>query len=244
MRCERVALTEFGRRRPPRDRILSLHSVTPAWGVNDVPPARFRRHLEVALGAGYEFVPASELASGVGDHGAARLSLTFDDGVRSVATDAAPILAENGIPWTLFVVTDWVEGHHRTGHELVLDWRELEALASREGVTIGSHSATHPDFGRLDFATAADELVRSREAIRRNLGLVVDDFAIPFGQSVNWTGAAAQAAREAGYLRVYAQSEDRRPPGTVPRTFFAGFDGDRMFRAALGGAFDGWEEWF
>jgi hypothetical protein len=36
---------------------------------------------------------------------------------------------------------------------------------------------------------------------------------------------------------------ERRPPGTVPRTFITRFDNDRLFRAALGGAFDRWEEW-
>ncbi len=51
------------------------------------------------------------------------------------------------------------------------------------------------------------------------------------------------AARAAGYTAVFAQSEERRPPGTVPRTFITRFDGDRIFRGALGGAFDRWEEW-
>ena len=61
---------------------------------------------------------------------------------------------------------------------------------------------------------------------------------------MNWTPAAAVAARAAGYTTIYAQAEETRPDGTVPRTFVTSWDHDRIFRAALQGTFDRWEEWF
>jgi Polysaccharide deacetylase len=102
---------------------------------------------------------------------------------------------------------------------------------------------THPDFGQIDQEQAVDELETSRRAIERHLGFAPETFAIPLGQSMNWTPQAATAAKAAGYTIVYAQAEDTRPDGTVPRTFVTRFDGDRIFRALLGGAFDRWEEW-
>ena len=102
---------------------------------------------------------------------------------------------------------------------------------------------THPDFGRLAPDALECELVMSRDTIRQRIGVDVTEFAIPMGRSVNWTPTAGEAARSAGYAVVYAQSEELRPAGTVPRTFISSFDGDRLFRAALGGAFDAWEEW-
>ena len=42
---------------------------------------------------------------------------------------------------------------------------------------------------------------------------------------------------------MFAQAEETRPAETVARTFVTRWDGDRVFRAALGGAFDRWEEW-
>jgi len=244
MRCERVVLSYAGRRNEgPRPRILCYHSVgTPRWGVNDVSPARFRRQIERALAAGYRFVPAAEIARADVPTQAPLLAVTFDDGLRSVLDHAAPVLRTYGIPWTIFVVSDWASGQHRFGEGTMLDWRDLERVAAAGG-RIGSHSVSHPDFARLEPGTAANELARSREAIRAHLGLDVTEFAIPFGQSMNWTPAAQQAALEAGYTTVYAQSEDRRPPGTVARTFVTRFDGDRIFDAALGGAYDRWEEW-
>src|SRR5579859_3792647 len=141
MCCERALLAAVPRSRTAASgRILCYHSVgTPAWGVNDVSPARFRRHLERPLVAGYRFVPADAIACGGGQPG--ELAITFDDGLQSVATNAAPVLAELGIPWSLFVVSDWADGKHQFGPHTMLGWRQLARLAER-GVVIGSHSAS------------------------------------------------------------------------------------------------------
>jgi peptidoglycan/xylan/chitin deacetylase (PgdA/CDA1 family) len=229
---------------------LCFHSVgTPEWGVNDVAPSRFRRHIELALGLGFTFVTAAELADELAATGAESnrrhdrlLALTFDDGVRTVATEAAPILASYGIPSTVFVVTDWADGKHRHG-DLLLGWRDIEALAS-SGATIGSHTVSHPDLGVVSTDRARDEIGRSRAVIADRVGLVPEDFAIPLGHSGNWRPELLDLARAAGYRHVYAQCEDRRPPGTTARTFITRYDDDATFRAALGGAFDRWEEWY
>lgn len=57
-------------------------------------------------------------------------------------------------------------------------------------------------------------------------------------------GGAGAAAAEAGYTTVYAQSVDTRPDGTVLDTFITRVDRPKIFRAALAGAYDGWEEWY
>lgn len=243
MCCERSVIASLpGLPQEPRSRILCYHSVgTPSWGVNDVSPTRFRRQLETALREGYRFVPADELASdATGD--AKRLAITFDDGLRTVATNAAPILKEYGIPWTIFIVSDWADGRHDFGEDIMLGWSEIARLATA-GATIASHSVTHPNFASLDAAAAATELRGSRQTIGQRIGLDTTGFAIPFGQSKNWTAVAGKAALDAGYKTVYAQSERRRAPGTVARTFVTRFDGDRIFHASLRGAFDRWEEW-
>jgi peptidoglycan/xylan/chitin deacetylase (PgdA/CDA1 family) len=225
-----------------RSRILCYHSTgTPLWGVNDVSPARFRRHLELALAGGYRFVPAADIAAG--RYGDRDLAITFDDGLASVALHAAPILAELGIPWTIFVVSDWAEGKAPLWPEgTLLGWREIEHLAAA-GAQIGSHSVTHGNFGLMSEDQAREELAGSRRVIASRLGIVTNSFAIPMGQAADWTPAAAAAARDVGYEYVYAQAEETRPPDTIARTFITRWDGDRVFRAALGGRFDRWEEW-
>lgn len=242
MQAERALRATTANGRPAATgRVLCYHSIgTEQWGVNDVSPQRFRAHLELALRLGYRFVPAAMVAQGRA--GALDLAITFDDGVLSVAQRGAPILAELGIPWTLFVVSGWADGRHSFGNGIMMGWAEVESLAA-QGVEIGSHSVSHPDFGSLSPGLAQRELVESRRLIEARTGIRTTSFAIPMGQSKNWSEAAGAASREAGYDLVYAQSVDSRPTGTVPRTFVTRFDDGRLFKAALEGAFDAWEEW-
>ncbi len=240
MRGERELLARLHHRPQDRSRILCYHGVgTPGWGVNDVSSEQFVEHIESALRLGYRFVSLDEAVR----HQAARtLAITFDDGLASVATNAAPILRALGVPFTVFVVSAWADGRHDFGDGVMMGWTDLQRLADG-GAAIGSHSVSHPNFSRLGPAETARQLRDSREAISCRLGITAETFAIPFGRSSDWTAAAADAATQVGYRMVFAQSEDARPPRTVPRTFVARSDNHRTFRAALEGAFDSWEEW-
>jgi peptidoglycan/xylan/chitin deacetylase (PgdA/CDA1 family) len=239
---ERNFLATFGTRRSkPKGRILCYHSIDePEMGVNDVTERQFRTQIEIALAKGFTFVEPSQIAKG---HGRERdIGITFDDGRKSVATHAMRILAEYRIPWTLFVVTNWTDQTDPYLGSRILGWADLERLIAN-GVEIGSHSASHPDFGKLEPGRLTEELSGSRKAIEARLGFAPASFAIPLGQSMNWNAAAAAAAREAGYEIIYAQAEETRPPDTVPRTFVTHFDDPRVFGALLTGVFDRWEEW-
>lgn len=233
---ERIASTA-----PPTGKILAYHSIgTSDWGVNDVRPVDFERHLQLAADDGWTFATPAQVMA---EPDRKQLAVTFDDGVTSVLHNAVPVLRHHGIPATMFAVTGWADGLRPDGHRDVLDWKGLSALQDA-GVALGSHSVTHPDFGLLTADAALRELVESRERMGQAMGLDVREFAIPFGQSRNWTAAAGTAAVEAGYTTVYAQSVDTRPAGTVARTFITRIDRPTIFRAALAGAYDGWEEWY
>ncbi len=242
MCCGRHAFAAMGR--PHKryiGRILCYHSIGQSeYGVNDVTPAKFRRHIELALAAGYRFVPASELAKTGGAE--KDLAITFDDGMKSVLTEAAPILKEYDLPWTFFPVSEWSEQRHAFDEDFVLTWRDIETLLAA-GAEMGSHSATHPDFGDIELPEMIDELGGSRDMFQKRLGFAPETFAIPLGQSGNWKKGAQKAASDAGYSNIYAQAEKTRPEGTVPRTFITQFDGDRIFKSVLKGKFDTWEEW-
>jgi peptidoglycan/xylan/chitin deacetylase (PgdA/CDA1 family) len=224
-----------------RGRILCFHSVgQPEFGVNDVPPDRFRRHIELALELGYRFVPPAEIARDGG--GPNDLAVSFDDALKSVLTKADPILREHNIPYTVFAVSEWSDQGQDWQKEKVLSWDELGDMMER-GVEVGSHSATHRNFGCIDEKRARVEFETSRDTIKARLGFTPDFMAIPFGQSANWSDVADRVAREVGFTTIYAQAEETRPPGTIARTFVTRFDDDRIFKALLRGAYDRWEEW-
>ncbi|MFB8146053.1 polysaccharide deacetylase family protein [Microbacterium sp. NPDC056003] len=236
---DRHTLASFGRDTPRAGgRILCYHSVgQPRWGINDVGVRRFHRQIESALDAGYRFVPAAQLARTGG--GPRDLSITFDDGPRSILTTAAPILASYGIPFSVFVVSGWSEDG--LGGD-ALSWADVSRLAEL-GADIGNHSATHPDFSRIDKERALHEIGDAEELIAKRTGIRTTSFAIPWGQSRNWPADAHQAAQELGYDVIYAQAEQTRVPGTVARTFVTRVDSPRVFDALLRGRYDRWEEW-
>jgi peptidoglycan/xylan/chitin deacetylase (PgdA/CDA1 family) len=244
MFCERhlVATTSAkSTRARSTGRILCYHSIgQAATGVNDVRPKQFCRQIELALRSGFRFVPPAQIARTGGSP--MDLAITFDDGWTSVLSDAAPILRDYGIPWLLFVVTSWSDHQSAWAKESILPWRDIDRLMA-QGAQIGSHSVTHPDFALIERNQMIDELCGSRDSILQRLGFAPADFGIPYGQSMNWPPVAGEIAREAGYETVYAQAEETRPNGTIPRTFVTRFDGDRIFNALLRGAYDDWEEW-
>jgi peptidoglycan/xylan/chitin deacetylase (PgdA/CDA1 family) len=76
----------------------------------------------------------------------------------------------------------------------VLDWPELRRLA-QEGVTLASHTRTHPPMHLLEVPTARAEVLDSMEDLRREVGEVLPLFAYPGGR---YSPRVVQAVREAG----------------------------------------------
>jgi peptidoglycan/xylan/chitin deacetylase (PgdA/CDA1 family) len=64
--------------------------------------------------------------------------LTFDDGWKSVYTDAYPILKEFGYPYTLYLYKNYVDGGGKA-----LTTPMIQEMV-KNGATLGSHSVSHP----------------------------------------------------------------------------------------------------
>ena len=62
----------------------------------------------------------------------------------------------------------------------VLDWEELREL-SRAGATIAAHTHTHPALTRLPLEQARDEIRKSQEVVRSEIGEALPIFAFPYG---------------------------------------------------------------
>jgi len=98
-----------------------------------------------------------------------------------------------------------------------LDWDMLLEM-QRAGMTIGSHSRTHPLLTLESVSTIRRETSGSKRELEARLGAVVRHFAYPNG----WFDAATiQAVDDAGYLCAYTSCrhrDDARPLHTLPRT--------------------------
>ena len=168
--------------------ILTYHSLDSSGSVISISPLAFRRHITHLVHAKVRCVTVDDLLADTGGTGDA-VALTFDDGFVSVATEAAPLLADYGLPATLFVVTDCVGATNRwAAHDSsnvprlpLLNWVALEKLALR-GFTIASHTATHPDLTRLQPSRLAHEIDAAAVELARRLGSRPQGFAYPYGR--------------------------------------------------------------
>ncbi len=170
--------------------IVTYHAIgTPASRVT--APARWLNDdVSALVDAGYALVSLDACA----DWLAGRLVLpartavvTFDDGYASLATEASPVLQRLQVPATVFVVGGRVGLDNRwpgqptwvPGLPLV-DSHMLRDLAA-SGVTIGSHSWTHPHLPLLDDDALEDEVVAAADRLEQMAGVPVRHLAYPYG---------------------------------------------------------------
>lgn len=74
---------------------------------------------------------------------------------------------------------------------------ELFAAAARPGVTVGSHSWSHPNLTRLDGSALTEELVRPMDWLKSRVPSFVPWIAYPYGRTSSRVEARA---REVGYV--------------------------------------------
>ena len=120
------------------------------------------------------------------------ICLTFDDGSASDYLAAFPILKGHDLRATFFVVTD------RVGTPGYVTWDQLREM-SVHGMSVQSHSRTHPFMSQCTPAELRAELHLSKDAIERHLGKAVEVFAVPGG---DWNERCRLAAKECGYRAV------------------------------------------
>lgn len=147
--------------------------------------------------------------------------MTFDDAYLSVPELALPVLADLGVPATVFVPTDHADRRSLrrwpgisqwlgTPWEQELcgaGWEELSRLVD-SGWEIGSHTRTHRLLTELPDAALREELAGSRQDCLDATGLPCDSIAYPYGEADT---RVAAAAKEAGY-RAGALLTDSLPP--------------------------------
>jgi peptidoglycan/xylan/chitin deacetylase (PgdA/CDA1 family) len=83
---------------------------------------------------------------------------------------------------------------------VMLTWDDVREM-HRLGMTIGSHTMTHPNLPSAGLADAARELRESKDRLERELGASVTMFSYPNGGAERYlTPDVQRAVREAGYL--------------------------------------------
>ena len=85
-----------------------------------------------------------------------------------------------------------------------LTWDEVREMAAGGLVTVGSHTCTHPSLARVPLDAARREVVRSRQAVEREVGSPCRLFSYPYGGPGDVNAAVRALVREAGYAGAVA----------------------------------------
>ncbi len=198
---------------PPRTlpRVLCFHKISSRFCLEGTwtTPRRFAAMIDRLLERGWTFIDEAAFLHSLeapDPANARRVFLTFDDGYAHLADTAFPLLAERGIPFHVFLVTDYTGrdntwdlglGRPRSRH---LDAGQIAGMAAA-GVTFGSHTAAHADLTRMVPDAMAADLLRSRDAVTALAGRPARTLSYPFGI---YNDAVRSSAREAGYEAAFS----------------------------------------
>lgn len=171
-----------------------------------VPLASFKGQLEHLRRHGYQMLSEDDFLQWLdGGRAPARsVLITFDDGYRSVLTNAAPALRAAGAPAVCYVcpgmfgrTSTWMP--HAADHPLMTG-EEVQSLAEF-GIAVGVHGHDHSP---MDTLTEDELRLHTADAAREVTELIRQSpktFAYPYGAH---SSTARAAVRSAGFAAAFA----------------------------------------
>lgn len=163
------------------------------------------------------------------------VAISFDDGDLGQAVRAFPALAKHNMTATFFVVTSWV------GTANYASWDQLREMCAA-GMSIQSHTHSHPFLSELNAAALRDELRRSRDILDEKLGQRTSMIAFPGGDAPrdDLRGLLADEGYEAIATSRWGRNDPHATaaPRYIRRCTVRGEPSDSLFAAVARG--DGW----
>ncbi len=144
----------------------------------EITPELFEKELKYLQDNGYVPISLDELAAdmkvGMTFPIPKPVVLTFDDGWQNQYKYAFPLLKKYYMTGTFFVFTNSIGKPH------FLTWNNLKEMQAA-GMTIGSHTLSHPYLNGLSLTQVKTEVIKSKKILEDHLGKPVVHFASPFG---------------------------------------------------------------
>lgn len=194
-------------RHASRSRILSYH------GIHDLPSnpyavstADFTRHMEYVAQA-CAVLPLDDLVERlrrVEPVPTCAIAITIDDGYRDVYSHAYPVLRRLGLPATVFLPVNYIDGKRpaqateRMAQSEFVTWEQVCEM-SHNGLSFGSHTLDHVSLARISPQEARIQLQHSKSRLEAALGTAVTGFAYPYGTVRDVTPEIERLVAEAGY---------------------------------------------
>ena len=137
----------------------------------------FKKHIGYIENSGYTFLMPKKLNEIFGKEKLEKkILLTIDDGYISFYKFAWPYLKENKIPFLIFISTEAI------GKSGYMGWEQIKEIAKYDFVTIGNHSHSHDYLVNFSFDEFKEDIKKSIEIFKKNLGYNPIFFSYPFGE--------------------------------------------------------------
>lgn len=149
---------------------------------------QFEAQLDHLENHGYTVVPLADVVAAIrgdGDLPDRAVAITIDDAYRSVYTVGYPRFRDRGMPFTVFVATDPVDG----GQPDFMSWDQMREMAEH-GAGFANHGATHdslihrrPGENRSDrIARVRADIAKGNRRLTEELTPLSGVFAYPYGE--------------------------------------------------------------
>ena len=219
--------------------VLAYHHVCDHFlpTVSRTTVRQFGRQLQILASEGLRIIDLPEYLFLDQEEKKHSISITFDDGLNCLYSNALQYLIEKKYPATVFVVSDFVGKKNNWDYYGSLnscahmDWSQLRELVGA-GIQIGSHSHTHRGLTSCNSRQLRVELEHSKKLLEDKLGIPVRYLSAPFGRINRQVKKIAQLA---GYESVFTlmPRTDESDRFSMPRWGVYLFDSPRIFRRKI-----------
>ncbi len=158
--------------------------------------------------------------------------LTFDDGYRDNLLLVAPILEKYHFPFTVFVVSDFIDSSN-----LYLSSAELKELSQL--ATIGLHGQTHRNLAKVDIQQVQKEIRIGKMKLESILGKEVVHFSYPHGGANREIRNLLQREKlQLGFCSLWGNNPPNRDPFMLKRIPIYASDSLNIFKQKVLGKWD------
>ena len=163
------------------------------------------------------------------------ISITFDDGFKSVYEKAYPVLEKFKLPFTVFISPKFIED----GNTQYLNKIELNKLSSNDLCTIGAHGYSHKPLSVLNEIDLRNEVERSKFWLEDCIGKEIICMSYPHG-AVN--KSVKKIVMESGFQYAFSSKPGSNNLNTdkfeLRRTTILSHDDIDQFELKLRGDWD------
>lgn len=191
-------MTAFRRRRWV---CLMYHNISGEWtgysgqrSAFDVPRDMFEKQLDMIGESGLAGCSLHEAAE---TPDSSKVAITFDDGDIGQFEFAVSALVDRQMKATFFITTSWVDTPG------FVSWEQLRSMKAA-GMSIQSHTRSHPFLSELPPADVRQELVSSKDRLDQELEQDTNVISLPNGDHPR--RSARHLLAETGYKHVATSS--------------------------------------